>query len=76
MRRMTVGALAKSLFATGRWEWDAAYAASYSYLHGRPTPYSRYQAQAHFERAKGNIPITPNLEIAILVAYRRVRFGS
>jgi hypothetical protein len=73
--RLSVGAIARTLWLGEDWDWDAAYAAAYAYKWGVSSPRTWAQALGDIERS---IVLGPDAfdVAAVEAAYRRVKVGQ
>ena len=74
--RYSAASVAKQLVSRYDWDYDAAYAASWAWLHNDAmSTVSVYRIPSLIEYAK-DVTITPQQEKAIMASYLRSRFGT
>ena len=72
--RLSVGAIARTLWLDEDWDWDAAYAAAYAYKWGVSSPRTLAQALGDIERSLVLPPGAFDVA-AVEAAYRKVKLG-
>ena len=73
--RLSVGAIARTLWLALDWDWDAAYSAAYAYKWGVSSPRTWAQALGDIERSLVLPPGAFDVA-AVEAAYRKVKVGA